>query len=84
MLTSRSRATGCGGVTSSGFQIGESVAVFGGSAVGQMAAYCAILRDASRVYAIDRYQKRLHLAKSISVIATNFTTTDSVQQRMAL
>ena len=49
-----------------------------------MAAYCAILRDASRVYAIDRYQKRLHLAKSISVIATNFTTTDSVQQRMAL
>lgn len=41
--------TGWHGVTLSGFQPGETVAVFGGGPVGLMAAYSAVLRGASRV-----------------------------------
>ena len=42
--------TGWHGVTLSGFQPGETIAVFGGGPVGLMAAYSAVFRGASRVF----------------------------------
>ncbi|KAL4981327.1 hypothetical protein BDW68DRAFT_183610 [Aspergillus falconensis] len=49
-------------LTWSGFEAGDSVAVFGAGPVGLLAAYSALLRGASRVYIIDRVQDRVDLA----------------------
>ncbi|KAH6661942.1 hypothetical protein F5X68DRAFT_178450 [Plectosphaerella plurivora] len=70
-------------LTWSGFQPGDSVAVFGAGPVGLLAAYSAILRGASRVYSVDHVQQRLDLAKSIGAIPINFLDSDPVQQIMA-
>ena len=72
VMTSDIFATGWEGVTWSGFKPGDSVAVFGAGPVGQMAAYSAILRGASRVYSVDRIPQRLELAKSIGAIPINY------------
>ncbi|KAL5045315.1 hypothetical protein BDW71DRAFT_198290 [Aspergillus fruticulosus] len=55
-------------LTWSGFEAGDSVAVFGAGPVGLLAAYSALLRGASRVYIIDRVQDRVDLAVSIGAI----------------
>ena len=84
VMTSDIFATGWEGLTWSGFQPGESVAVFGAGPVGQMAAYSAILRGASRVYVVDRIESRLRLAESIGAIPINYNTSgDAVQQIFA-
>ncbi|KAK3935558.1 hypothetical protein QBC46DRAFT_358172 [Diplogelasinospora grovesii] len=70
-------------LTYSGFQPGDSVAVFGAGPVGLLAAYSAILRGASRVYSVD-VQRRLDLATSIGSIPISFNTTDPVAQIIAL
>ncbi|KAJ3543583.1 hypothetical protein NM208_g2303 [Fusarium decemcellulare] len=72
------------GVTWSGFQPGDSVAVFGAGPVGLLAAYSAILRGASRVYSIDHVQSRLDLAESIGAIPINFGGSDPVAQILAV
>ncbi|KAI0098993.1 alcohol dehydrogenase [Hypoxylon sp. NC0597] len=72
------------GVTWSGFEPGDSVAVFGAGPVGLLAAYSAILRGASRVYSVDCVQNRLDLAASIGAIPINFEDSDPVEQILAL
>lgn len=72
--------TGWHGVTLSGFEPGESVAVFGGGPVGLMAAYSAVLRGASEVYVVDRIPERLEKARAIGATAINFDHSDAVDQ----
>jgi threonine dehydrogenase-like Zn-dependent dehydrogenase len=73
-------ATGWTGVSWSGFQPGDSIAVFGAGPVGLLAAYSAVLRGASRVYLVDQVQARLDLGASIGAIPINFNTSDPVAQ----
>jgi threonine dehydrogenase-like Zn-dependent dehydrogenase len=75
--------TGWHALTYSGFQPGDSVAIFGAGPVGLLAAYSATLRGASRVYVVDRIQRRLDLASSIGAIPVNFNTTDPVAEILA-
>ncbi|OJJ06529.1 hypothetical protein ASPVEDRAFT_328095 [Aspergillus versicolor CBS 583.65] len=77
-------ATGWSAITYSGFEPGDSVAVFGAGPVGLLAAYSAILRGASRVYSIDRVPMRLERAESIGAIPINFAETDPVAQILSL
>ncbi|KAI0098992.1 GroES-like protein [Hypoxylon sp. NC0597] len=67
------------GVTWSGFEPGDSVAIFGAGPVGLLAAYSAILRGASRVYSVDHEPARLDKAASIGAIPINFVDVDPVQ-----
>jgi threonine dehydrogenase-like Zn-dependent dehydrogenase len=71
--------TGWHGVSLSGFEPGESVAVFGGGPVGLMAAYSAQLRGASRVFVVDRVPERLKSAEKIGCTAIDFSKGDAVQ-----
>ncbi len=71
--------TGWHGVTLSGFQPGEKIAIFGAGPVGSMAAYSAILRGASEVYVVDRVKERLDKVKSIGAIPINFDEVDPVK-----
>ena len=83
VMTSDIFATGWQGLTWSGFQAGESVVVFGAGPVGQMAAYSAILRGASKVYSVDRIPERLQLAESIGAIPINFNNgSGSAQEQL--
>lgn len=68
------------GVTWSGFEPGDSVAVFGAGPVGLLAAYSAILRGASKVYSVDHVQSRLDLAESIGAIPINFSASNPIEQ----
>jgi threonine dehydrogenase-like Zn-dependent dehydrogenase len=83
LLVSDVFSTGWSGVTWSGFEAGDSVAVFGAGPVGLMAAYSALLRGASRVYSVDQVQDRLDLAASIGAIPINFRDSDAVEQILA-
>ncbi|KAK2599783.1 hypothetical protein N8I77_011508 [Diaporthe amygdali] len=76
--------TGWHGVTLSGFQPGESVAVFGGGPVGLMAAYSAVLRGASRVFLVDRVKERLDAASKIGAVAVSFEEFDPVEKIIEL
>ncbi|GJD02298.1 putative alcohol dehydrogenase [Colletotrichum higginsianum] len=70
-------------VTWSGFQPGDSVAVFGAGPVGLLAAYSALLRGASRVYSVDHVPQRLELARSIGAVPIDFRASDPVAQILA-
>jgi glutathione-independent formaldehyde dehydrogenase len=59
---------------------GETVAVYGAGPVGMMAAYSALLRGASQVFAVDRVPERLAKAEEIGAIPVNFDTADPVEQ----
>jgi threonine dehydrogenase-like Zn-dependent dehydrogenase len=72
------------GVTWSGFQPGDTVAIFGAGPVGLLAAYSAILRGASRVYSVDSVEERLEVAVSIGAIPINFTKGEPSTQILAL
>ncbi|WPG97774.1 Hypothetical protein R9X50_00055500 [Acrodontium crateriforme] len=76
--------TGWHGVSLSGFQPGETIAVFGAGPVGLMAAYSAILRGASNVYVVDQVKERLEAAKKIGGVPINFTEGDPVEQIIKL
>ncbi|KAF2138399.1 uncharacterized protein K452DRAFT_290985 [Aplosporella prunicola CBS 121167] len=76
-------ATGWQAISWSGFEPGDTVAVFGAGPVGLLAAYSAMLRGASRVYSIDRTPMRLERAASIGAIPINFNESDPVQQILA-
>ncbi|KAF1987031.1 GroES-like protein [Aulographum hederae CBS 113979] len=68
----------------SGFQDGDTVAVFGAGPVGLLAAYSAILRSASKIYVVDTIPARLALAKSIGAIPIDYKVSDPVAQIRAL
>ncbi|KAH7039473.1 alcohol dehydrogenase [Macrophomina phaseolina] len=76
-------STAWNGLSWSGFQAGDSVAVFGAGPVGLLAAYSAVLRGASRVYSVDHVQSRLDLAQSIGAIPVNYRDADAVEQILA-
>ncbi|OKO93845.1 hypothetical protein PENSUB_12124 [Penicillium subrubescens] len=75
--------TGWHGVEISGFQSGESIAVFGAGPVGLMAAYSAVLRGGSNIYVVDRVPERLKAAEKIGCIPIDFTKGDAVDQIIA-
>jgi len=72
--------TGWHGLVLSGFQAGESVAVFGAGPVGLMAAYSGIIRGASKVFVVDQVKERLDAARKMGAIPINFTESDPVEQ----
>ncbi|KAI8277614.1 hypothetical protein K4K60_006873 [Colletotrichum sp. SAR11_57] len=76
-------ATGWASLDFSGFETGDTVAVFGAGPVGLLAAYSAVLRGASKVYVVDYVQARLNRAASIGAIPINFVTSDPVAQILA-
>src|SRR5699024_10297478 len=63
-----------------GVKPGETVAVYGAGPVGQMAAYSALLKGASRVFVVDNKSDRLDIAKSIGAEPINFDDGDPAQQ----
>jgi glutathione-independent formaldehyde dehydrogenase len=54
--------------------------VYGGGPVGQMAAYAALIRGASKVFVVERVPERLQKAEGIGAIPINFRLGDPVQQ----
>ncbi|KAL4968576.1 uncharacterized protein BDV14DRAFT_211691 [Aspergillus stella-maris] len=71
-------ATGWAALDFAGLEPGDTLAVFGGGPVGQMAILSAGVRGASKIYAIDHVQDRLDLAASHGAIPINFATEDPV------
>lgn len=63
-----------------GVRPGDTVAVYGAGPVGLMAAYSALLKGASRVFAVDRVPNRLQLANQIGAEAIDYTKGDPAQQ----
>lgn len=72
--------TGWHGLQLSGFQPGDTVAVFGGGPVGLMSAYSGMIRGASKVYVVDQVKERLDVAKKIGCIPIDFSKGDPVEQ----
>ena len=79
-MTSDVIATAWEGLTWSGFEAGETVAIFGAGPVGQMAALSATIRGASKVYVVDRIAQRLDLAASIGAIPINMNSSDPAER----
>ncbi|ODM16965.1 hypothetical protein SI65_07363 [Aspergillus cristatus] len=75
--------TAWNGLSSSGFEPGDTVAVFGAGPVGLLCAYSAVLRGASRVYSVDYVPSRLEKAASLGAVPINFKDSDPVQQILA-
>jgi threonine dehydrogenase-like Zn-dependent dehydrogenase len=63
-----------------GVQAGDTVVVYGSGPVGLMAAYSAMLKDASKVMVVDRHPDRLRLAESIGAIPIDDSRGDPVDQ----
>ncbi len=59
---------------------GETVAVYGAGPVGLMAAYSALLRGASKVFAVDRVPERLAKASEIGAVPVDFSGADPASQ----
>ncbi|KAG9819698.1 S-glutathione dehydrogenase, partial [Aureobasidium melanogenum] len=76
--------TGWHGLELSGFQPGDSVAVFGAGPVGLMAAYSAVLRGASKVFVVDQVKERLDAARKIGCEGVDFTKSNPVEQIIEL
>ncbi len=72
--------TGYHGCRLAGVSPGETVAVYGAGPVGLMAAYCALLRGASRVFVVDRVPERLAQARDIGAVAVDSSAGDPAQQ----
>jgi threonine dehydrogenase-like Zn-dependent dehydrogenase len=69
--------TGWTGLDFARFEPGDTVAIFGAGPLGLMCAYAAVLRGASRVYAIDHVRDRLDKAASIGAIPIDFTSAEA-------
>ncbi|KAK4234526.1 hypothetical protein C8A03DRAFT_37701 [Achaetomium macrosporum] len=70
------------GLTWSGFEPGDDVAIFGAGAVGLLAAYSAIIRGASLVYVIDYVPQRLAKAAAIGAVPINFARGGSASEQI--
>ena len=77
-------ATAWHSITQTGFQSGDTVAVYGAGPVGLLAAYSAIFRGALRVYSIDHVDARLARAKSIGAIPIDLRKGDPSTQILKL
>lgn len=66
-----------------GVKAGDTVVVYGSGPVGLMAAYSAILKDASKVMVVDRHPDRLRLAESIGAIPIDRSQGSPVEQVLA-
>lgn len=64
--------TGYFGADIAGIKSGDTVAVFGCGPVGQFAIASAIMMGAGRVFAVDRIESRLHLARGQGAEVINF------------
>ena len=71
-------------ITSTGFQAGDTVAVYGAGPVGLLAAYSALLRGARKVYSIDHVEARLKRAESIGAIPIDLRKGDPSNQILKL
>lgn len=71
-------------ISFTGFQAGDTVAVYGAGPVGLLAAYSALLRGASKVYSIDHVEARLARAESIGAIPINLAKGDPADQILKL
>ncbi|WP_020576086.1 glutathione-independent formaldehyde dehydrogenase [Actinopolymorpha alba] len=72
--------TGYHSTVMAGVRPGDSVVVYGGGPVGQMAAYSAILRSAATVMVVDRHPDRLTLAEKIGAIPIDDSKASPVEQ----
>ena len=77
-------ATAWTSITQTGFQPGDSVAVYGAGPVGLLAAYSALFRGAIRVYSIDHVEARLVRAESIGAIPIDLRKGDPSTQILKL
>ncbi len=76
--------TAFGAVKNAKVGVGSSVAIIGCGPVGIMAIQSALALGATRVYAIDLLEERLHLASSLGAVTINGSSTDPVGQILAL
>jgi glutathione-independent formaldehyde dehydrogenase len=74
--------TGWHAVQMSGMVPGESVVIYGGGPVGQMAALSAVTRGAAKVMVVDRHPDRLRLAEQIGAIPIDDSQGSPVDQVM--
>ncbi|EPX62844.1 Threonine dehydrogenase [Cystobacter fuscus DSM 2262] len=63
-----------------GLMPGESVVIFGGGPVGQMAALSATIKSASKVMVVDCHPDRLALAEKIGAIPIDYSKVDPVER----
>lgn len=63
-----------------GVRPGDTVAVYGAGPVGLMAAYSAVIKGASRVFAVDKVPSRLRLASEIGAEPIDYTRGAPAQQ----
>ena len=59
---------------------GETVAVYGAGPVGLMAVHSAVIKGASRVFAVDMHDDRLKLAESLGAIPVDMRRCDPVEE----
>lgn len=71
-------------ITQTGFQPGDSVAVYGAGPVGLLAAYSALVRGAVKVYSIDHVEARLARAESIGATPIDLRKGDPSAQILKL
>lgn len=77
LFASDAGPTGWMGADLGGVRPGDTVAVWGCGAVGQVAAQAAVLMGAERVIAIDRFAYRLEMTEQLAGIETiDYTKTD--------
>ena len=70
--------TGYQAVLNAGVRVGSSVAIFGAGPVGQMAAACARMLGAERIFMVDHHPYRLEFARATyGVIPLNFDEVDA-------
>jgi glutathione-independent formaldehyde dehydrogenase len=72
--------TGYHAVQMSGLKPGESIVIYGGGPVGQMAALSAVTRGAAKVMVVDRHPDRLRLASEVGAIAIDDSKAPAVDQ----
>jgi glutathione-independent formaldehyde dehydrogenase len=72
--------TGYHAVQMSGLKPGESIVIYGGGPVGQMAALSAVTRGAAKVMVVDRHPDRLRLASEVGAIAIDDSKAPAADQ----
>ena len=74
--------TGWHSVVMSGLLPGESIVIYGGGPVGQMAALSAITQGAAKVMVVDRHPDRLRLAQEIGAMTIDDSKVNPVEAVM--
>jgi threonine dehydrogenase-like Zn-dependent dehydrogenase len=75
--------TGYQAILNAGVQEGSTVAIFGAGPVGQMAAACARLRGAERIFMVDHHAHRLEFARATwGVEPIDFAADDDPAERI--